>query len=62
VHLVDKGVDTGPIVLQGSIEVRGDEGAEGLTSRILHEVEHVIYPRAVRLFLERLREREGGHR
>jgi phosphoribosylglycinamide formyltransferase-1 len=53
VHLVVEEVDAGPILLQGSIEVRGDEGAEGLADRILHEVEHVIYPRAVRLFLER---------
>jgi len=55
VHLVDAGVDSGPIVLQGSIEVRGDEGADGLSTRILTEVEHVIYPRAVRLFIDRLR-------
>ena len=54
VHFVDGGVDTGPVILQGSIEVRGDEGPEGLTQRILNEVEHVIYPRAVRLFVERL--------
>lgn len=54
VHLVDEGVDTGPPLLMGSLEVRGDEGPEGLAMRILHEVEHVIYPRAVRLFLDRL--------
>ncbi len=54
VHFVDGGVDSGPVLLQGSIEVRGDEGAEGLAQRILAEVEHVIYPRAVRLFVERL--------
>ena len=54
VHLVDEGVDTGPPLLMGSIEVRGDEGAEGLTERILTEVEHVIYPRAVRLFIDRM--------
>ena len=54
VHFVDGGVDTGPVILQGSLEVRGDEGPEGLAQRILNEVEHVIYPRAVRLFVERL--------
>lgn len=54
VHLVDAGVDTGPPLLSGSIEVRGDEGPEGLAQRILTEVEHVIYPRAVRLVCERL--------
>lgn len=54
VHLVDEGVDTGPVLLQGSLEVRGDEGPEGLEARLLTEVEHVIYPRAVRLFIDRL--------
>jgi phosphoribosylglycinamide formyltransferase 1 len=58
VHFVDEGVDTGPVVLQGSLEVRGDEGAAGLADRILHEVEHIIYPRAVRLFCDRLRRGE----
>ena len=53
VHFVDAGVDTGQVLLQGSLEVRGDEGPEGLAQRILTEIEHVIYPRAVRLFLDR---------
>lgn len=55
VHFVDEGVDTGQVILQGSLEVRGDEGPEGLAQRILREVEHVIYPRAVRLFVDRHR-------
>lgn len=54
VHLVDHGVDTGPILLQGSLVVHGDEGEQGLAERLLLEVEHVIYPRAVRLFVDRL--------
>jgi phosphoribosylglycinamide formyltransferase-1 len=54
VHFVDEGVDTGQPLLMGSIEVRGDEGEDGLAERILNEVEHKIYPRAVRLFLDRL--------
>lgn len=54
VHLVNAGVDAGEPLLMGSLEVRGDEGPEGLAARILTEVEHVIYPRAVRLFVDRL--------
>lgn len=54
VHLVDEGVDTGPVLLQGSLELAGGEDAAEVKRRILEEVEHVIYPRAVRLFLERL--------
>jgi phosphoribosylglycinamide formyltransferase-1 len=60
VHLVDAGLDSGQVLLQGSLEVRGDEGPDGLADRILHEVEHVIYARAVRLFCDRLlRQWEG---
>lgn len=59
VHYVDGGVDTGQVILQGSIDVRGDEGRDGLAARILSEVEHVIYPRAVRLVVERLRASNG---
>lgn len=54
VHYVDEGVDSGPVLLQGSLVARGDEQADELADRLLLEVEHVIYPRAVRLFLDRL--------
>ncbi len=54
VHFVDEGVDTGQPILMGTIDVRGDEGPDGLAQRILNEVEHVIYPRAVQLFVDRL--------
>ncbi|MBC7792983.1 MAG: phosphoribosylglycinamide formyltransferase [Clostridia bacterium] len=54
VHYVNNGVDTGEVILQGSIEPRGDEDEQTLVRRILFEVEHVIYARAVRLVVERL--------
>ena len=54
VHEVIADVDDGTTVLQGSIEVRGDEGPEGLADRILNEVEHKIYPQAVWLLTRRL--------
>jgi len=52
-HVIDQ-VDAGPTILQGSLEVRGDEDAEELGRRIREEVEHDLYPRALRLFLDRL--------
>ncbi len=55
VHFVDEGVDSGPLLLSGSLVVRGDEGMDGLAERIRSEVEHTLYPRAVQLFLDRLR-------
>lgn len=51
VHLVDEGVDTGPIVLQAAVEVREDDTPESLAARILPH-EHRLYVEAVRLFAE----------
>lgn len=49
VHFVDEGCDTGPIVLQEAVPVREDDTPETLHARI-QEVEHRLYPEAVRLF------------
>lgn len=51
VHLVDEGVDTGPIILQAVVPVLDDDTVETLSVRIL-EQEHRIYPEAVRLLAE----------
>jgi len=51
VHFVDEGVDTGPIILQEPVPVKDGETLDRLTTRI-HEVEHRLYPEAVRLFAE----------
>lgn len=51
VHFVDEGVDTGPIIIQASVEVKDDDTVDSLAARIL-EQEHRIYPEAVRLFAE----------
>lgn len=51
VHLVDEGLDSGPILLQEAVVVREDDTEETLSARIL-EVEHRLYPRAVRIVLE----------
>ncbi len=50
VHLVDEGLDSGPIVVQETVPVLDTDDAEALAHRIL-EVEHRIYPRAVRILL-----------
>jgi phosphoribosylglycinamide formyltransferase 1 len=51
VHLVDEGLDSGPILLQEGVAVGEDDTEETLAARIL-EVEHRLYPRAVRIVLE----------
>ena len=48
VHLVDDGVDSGPILLQAAVPVHYDDDPETLGAR-LHEAEHRLLPRAVTL-------------
>lgn len=51
VHLVDEGVDTGPIVCQAVVPVLDDDTPETLAARIL-EQEHRIYSEAICLLVE----------
>jgi len=51
VHLVDEGLDSGPIVAQEAVRVLSSDTVETLAARIL-EAEHRLYPRAVRLLLD----------
>ena len=46
VHLVDQGVDTGPIVAQQTVPILDHDTPETLHARI-QEAEHALYPRAV---------------
>ena len=50
VHFVDASLDAGPIILQDSVPVLGDDTEETLFERI-HAVEHRLLPRAVGLAL-----------
>jgi phosphoribosylglycinamide formyltransferase-1 len=58
VHLVDAGVDTGPIVMQRAVGAEGARSADELAARIL-AVEHELYPAALRRLLEEPWERRG---
>lgn len=49
VHFVTAGMDEGPIVLQATVPVLGDDTVETLRDRILAQ-EHRIYPEAISLF------------
>lgn len=46
VHLVDEGVDSGPILLQAAVPVLESDDEESLSARILAE-EHRLYPQAI---------------
>lgn len=51
VHFVTAELDHGPIVAQAAVAVRPADDAVALAARVLRQ-EHVIYPRAVRWFLD----------
>jgi phosphoribosylglycinamide formyltransferase-1 len=51
VHIVDEGVDTGPIVCQAVVPVLDEDTTESLSARILKE-EHRLYSEAICLMLE----------
>ncbi len=52
VHLVDEGLDSGPIVAQATVPVLDGDDEAALTARILVE-EHRIYAEALRLVAEK---------
>jgi phosphoribosylglycinamide formyltransferase-1 len=58
VHLVDEGLDSGPIVVQRCVPVLPDDDETTLADRILVE-EHKALPLAVKLFCEDRLEVEG---
>ena len=58
-HLVDEGVDTGPIILQQSVEVLPGDTEEILAARILPH-EHRLLPEAVRLLAAGRLKVDGG--
>jgi len=51
VHFVDSEVDHGPVIIQAAVPVLEDDTEESLSKRIL-EQEHLIYPQAVRWYVE----------
>lgn len=51
VHLVDAGMDSGPIIAQRAVSVLDDDDEEALTARILTQ-EHALLPHVLQLFVE----------
>jgi len=51
VHFVTPELDHGPVVIQAEVSVRPGDTPETLAARVLRQ-EHVVYPRAVRWFLD----------
>jgi phosphoribosylglycinamide formyltransferase-1 len=58
VHFVIPETDAGPILMQGAVAVRDDDTPQTLAARIL-EIEHRIYPDALRLLASGLVRLDG---
>jgi phosphoribosylglycinamide formyltransferase 1 len=59
VHFVDESVDSGPVIIQRKVPVRPGDTVELLSKRVL-EIEHQIYPEAVKLFCAKRLEIKSG--
>lgn len=51
VHFVDEKVDHGAIILQSLVAINDDDTVDDISARILKE-EHLVYSKAVKLFVE----------
>ena len=51
VHFVDEGADTGPIIMQKTVEVKQDDDIKKLAKRVL-EVEHETLTKSISMFCE----------
>ena len=49
VHFVDEGPDTGPIILQKSVEVQQQDTPKELQQRVMEQAEWIILPKAIDL-------------
>lgn len=49
VHFVDKGTDTGPIILQKAVEVKEGDTPKLLQQRVMEEAEWMLLPQAINL-------------
>ena len=47
VHFVDKGTDTGPIILQKAVEVQNGDTPEVLQRRVMEQAEWILLPSAI---------------
>ncbi len=60
VHFVDEGTDSGPIIAQVAVPVLEGDDEESLAARVL-EQEHIIYPKAIQLYVEGRLQIDGRH-
>ena len=60
IHFVDEGMDSGPIILQDIVPVLDDDTEDTLAARVLVK-EHILYPKAIELYINGRLEMDGRH-
>ena len=60
VHFVDKGTDTGPILLQKAVPVEPGDTPEALQRRVMEQAEWLLLPEAIRMISENEAEVRDG--
>lgn len=60
IHFVDEDMDSGPIILQTAVPVLDDDTEDTLAARVL-EQEHILYPKAIELYVNGKLEIKGRH-
>lgn len=60
VHFVTNELDSGPVIIQGTVDVEAGDTPDTLATRVLGS-EHVIYPQAVEWLAEGLISTDGKH-
>ena len=58
VHIVEEGIDTGPIIVQKTVQILDDDTAETLHARMQVQ-EHIAYPEALRHIAANALKRDG---
>ncbi|MCB5955149.1 phosphoribosylglycinamide formyltransferase [Enterococcus sp. CWB-B31] len=56
IHFIDKGIDTGPVIVQEKVAIHSDDTLEGLEEKI-HKVEHRLYPIVIQKIIKEKKER-----
>ncbi|WP_208559565.1 phosphoribosylglycinamide formyltransferase [Marinilactibacillus kalidii] len=57
VHLVDQGIDTGPILSQKKVMVESGDTLTSLEEKV-HKVEHSMYPYVIQTYIEKLQKEQ----
>ena len=60
VHFVNEEADGGPIIFQKAVDILDGDTPESLQARIMQQCEHVLLPKAVRLFCQGALRLENG--